>query len=265
MSDNTNIVISAASYAAEEFKNSVSSIRNISAVAGRVMAVPGVTQEVVTAAWLYKLVDAGTTDEEQQKALAKLEARFDRDVIAILKAICIKRTASKKEIEEGFKASDARAKLIRVCETIVGLSDVYKELSSGNSTRLEDTKRLLNLAQFIYNSVDNKEPGALFAELKQLIHATSAIWNAVASTVNVFENTLGLNMTRVKAIVVCNDAGTVGVVTLKPDASLSDARYVVDEAKKKIGGSIFTESVIYATVPVPKASSVTSVPVPSAA
>jgi hypothetical protein len=255
--------IEAAAYAASEFRNSVAAVRAIAAVAGKVMTIPNVKMAEVIAAWAYKRMDACKTLEDQKKVLDDDLLKFGPEVAAIINSLHVPPGTSNELMQELFVKSSDSAKLIRVCETIVGLADTYRELSSGSPSRLREAQLLLNYAQFVYNNSVSRVAPTVLGELRQLIIATSSIWSAVSATVEAFETRVNPpDMIPVKIVAVCNELGTVAVVMMKPSSTTEDARKAADDAKGKIGGALHSESVLYATIPAPKQIEVKGVALP---
>lgn len=255
--------LQAAAYAATVFRGRAPALRSIAAAAGKVMTVPLVKLEEVLAAWAYKQVDEASTVEEQASLIVKLTEVYGGQVGAIVHSMAVPPNSKPEVLQDTFVKSSTSAKMIRVCETIIGISEIYREIAAGSPSRLQETQAMLQYSQFVYKSSHGVVSDLLLNELRQLILATTMVSDAVSATLEVFESRVNPpDMLSVKIVAVCNEMGTVATVTLKPTVTVADAQKIVADMKAQIKGDFFSESVLYATIPCPKQIQVKGIPLP---
>ena len=256
--------IEAAQWTAKFYKGRSHSMRQLSAVAGKVTAQPDTIPAEVVAAWVYRPCEEQVRDATDQACLiADLEEKCGEEVSRILRSLVVPPNGTDEQTRRTFKESRPEAKRIRIAEVLVGLEASFVVMYGGAMAKVDDVRNILSFSRFVYeNSREiNRE---IRQELLSLMVGVENMWNAIMSTMEAFEKTVGApDMVPVKLIAVANDLGTVRVATFDGEPEQSRVRAAFTSLRNEIGGSMFTETLLHATVPLPKVDVIKPVPTPS--
>lgn len=262
--DTTYTPVEAAQWAAKFYQGRSHSLRQIAAVAGKVMAQPGVTQAEVIAAWVYRPCEDQIRDATDQACLILgVEDRSGEEVSRILKSLVVPPKGTDEQTRRIFKESCPEAKRIRIAEVLVGLEASFIMMYGGAMAKVDDVRSILSFSRFVYEN-SREIDREIRQELLSLMVGVENMWNAIMSTMEAFEKTVGApDMVPVKLIAVANDLGTVRVATFDGEPEQSRVRAAFNALRNEIGGSMFTETLLHATVPLPKVDVIKPVPTPS--
>jgi hypothetical protein len=265
MSKDTNFTtLEAARWAASFYKGRSHSLRQLSAVAGKVTAQPGATKAEVIAAWVYRPCEDQVRDAQDRECLLQtLEGQCGEQVGVILRSLVLPVKSTDAQTRECFAKSIPEAKRIRIAEVLVGLEASFIMMYGGAMAKVDDVRNIISFARFVYEN-SREIDRDLRQELLSLLVGVENMWNAIMSTMESFEKTIGApDMVPVKLIAVANDLGTVRVATFDGEPDQARVRKAFDALRAEIGGSLFTETLLHATVPVPKVDVIKPVPTPS--
>ena len=256
--------IEAARWAAQFYKGRSHTLRQLSAVAGKVTTQPGVTQAEVIAAWVYRPCEDQIRDATDQACLiADIEERCGEEVSRILRSLVVPPKGTDEQTRQIFVASRPEAKRIRIAEVLVGLEASFIIMYGGAMAKIDDVRNILSFARFVYEN-SREIDREIRQELLSLMVGVENMWNAIMSTMEAFEKTVGApDMVPVKLIAVANDLGTVRVATFDGEPEQSRVRKAFNALRNEIGGSLFTETLLHATVPLPKVDVIKPVPTPT--
>jgi hypothetical protein len=255
--------IEAARWVSKFYKSRSHTFRQISAVAGKVTAQPETSQPEVIAAWVYRSCEDQVRDNTDQECLLlEIEEICGTDVYRIVRSLVVPFKSNEAQTRQQFIKSCDSAKRIRIAEVIVGLEASFLVMYSGSMAKVDDVRQILTFAKFVYENSKTIQK-EIRNELASLIVGVENMWNAIMSTMESFERTIGSpDMVPVKLIAVANDLGSVKIATFDGDPEQVRVRAAFDALRKEVGGSLFTETLLHATVPLPKIDVIKPVPVP---
>jgi hypothetical protein len=255
--------IEAAQWVAKFYKGRSHALRQVAAVAGKVTTFPSTTPNEVRAAWVYRPCEDQVRDNTDQECLLQeIEETCGEKTGKIVRSLVVPFKSNDDQTRQQFAKSCAEAKRIRIAELLVGLEVSFVVMYGGAMAKVDDVKQILSFATFVYeNSRDiDKE---IRNELASLIVGVKNMWNAIMSTMESFERSVGCpDMVPVKLIAITNDLGTVKVAMFEGDTEQTRVRAAFDALRKEIGGSLFAETLLHATVPIPKVDVIRPVPPP---
>jgi hypothetical protein len=255
--------IEAARWAAKLYKGRSHTLRQVSSVAGKVTSQPGATQAEVVAAWVYRpCEDQVRANTDQECLIQEIEKVCGEDTGRIVRSLVVPFKSNDGQTRQQFAKSCPEAKRIRIAEVLVGLEASFIIMYGGAMAKVDDVKHILSFAKFVYeNSRDIDKD--IRSELSSLIIGVENMWNAIMSTMESFERNVGSpDMVPVKLIACANDLGTVKVATFEGDPDQVRVRDAFDVLRKEIGGSLFSETLLHATVPIPKVDVIRTCPPP---
>jgi len=256
--------VGAAQWVAKFYKGRSHTLRQLAAVAGKVTTHDQVEADELIAAWVYRPCEDQVRDATDQACIiADIEAHFGSGVAQIVRSLVIPPNGTEEQSFQQFKASTPAAKRIRIAEVLVGLEASFIMMYGGAMAKIDDVRHILKFARFVYEN-SREVSRELRQELLSLIVGVENMWNAIMSTMESFEKTIGApDMIPVKLIAVANDLGTVRVATFDGEPLQANVRKAFDALRAEIGGSLFTETLLHATVPLPKVDVIKPVPTPS--
>lgn len=259
MSEPINTVLAAAAWATERLSGSTH-IRDAAAVAGRVQACTGATLTDAVVAWLYRVCEAPNIKlSTQQSLLAEIQERCTTEVANLLRSLVTPAGSTNIGIKQAFLRSTPDAQRIRACETIVGVAQAALLLMHGSVASVEPVRVQLDFAKFVYNNsqnLDSFEKGDLF----QLMTRLHCLCQAVDATSRVFyEKVSPPGMVPVRFLAVMNENEVVALSCLPVDAGPALYRTQFQLLREQVGGNAVTETVLEATLPMPKWGAATPV------
>jgi hypothetical protein len=246
--------IEAAKWAAKFYVGKPSILRYVAALAGKVTSQPGALQPEVVAAWVFYPCESQVRDNADQECFfQEIEERCGPDVGRIVREVVAPFKSTSAQIKQHFRLAGFAAKRIRVAEAIMALQTASYTMIGGAMVKVEEVRENLDWAKFVYEN-SREIPKQILHELGILIVSVDQMWNTIASTMESFEKTIGSpEMVPVKLMVVANDLGTVGISRYEGAPETKQMRAAFDDIRKSLGGgSLFSETLLHATVPLPK-------------
>ena len=253
--------IAAAQWASKFYTSRLHTLRQLSYVAGKVTTYPGTTCAEVTAAWVYRPCEDCVRDATDQECmLLEVAELCGPDVDKIVRELVVPIKSSEAQIRHQFMQAGDAAKRIRIAEVLIGLDASFVLMYGGAMAKTEEVRNILKFAKFVYeNSISIHK--TIRRELASLIVGVENMWNAIMSTMESFETTIGApDMIPVKMIAIANDLGTVKIAMFEGDPNQLRVRSAFDALRQEIGGSLFAETLLHATIPAPKVDVIKPVP-----
>lgn len=246
--------IEAAKWAAKFYVGRPNHLRQLAAIAGKVTVQPGAIQPEVVAAWVYYPCENQVRDNTDQECLfQEIESLCSPDTARIVREVVAPFKSTPAQIKQHFRLAGLAAKRIRTAEAIMSLEMAFHMMFGGAMVKAEQVREALEWAKFVYEST-REIPKEIRYELGTLIVNVEQMWNTITSTMESFEKTIGSpEMVPVKLMVVANDLGTVGISRYEGAPEQKQMRAAFDEIRNSLGGgSMFSETLLHATVPLPK-------------
>jgi hypothetical protein len=262
-SDTIMNTLEAAKWAAKFYEGRSHTLRQLSAVAGKVMSQPGTGRDEAIAAWVYRPCEDQVRDaQDQERLLSDVEERCEESVGRIVRELVVPYRSNDSQTKLQFVKSRTEAKSIRIAEVLVGLEASFIVMFGGAMAKVDEVREILKFAKFVYENSPSVHP-SVRKELASLIVGVENMWHAIMSTMESFERTIGSpDMIPVKLLVVTNDLGTVKIATFEGDPEQTRVRAAFDSLRLEAGGSLFSETMLHATVPVPKVDIIHPAPTP---
>jgi hypothetical protein len=256
--------LDAARWASQFYEGRSHTLRQISAVAGKVTSMPGAKIHEVIAAWVYRPCEEQIKSVPDQEVLIEEIGRLcSPEVEKIVRSLVVPPRADDNMTRMQFLRSSDSAKRIRIAEVICGLDAAFSVLYGGSTAKVDEIDMILKFASFVYKNSNTIHPD-IRRELASLTVSVRNMWNAVMSTVESFERTVGSpDMVPVKIIAVANDLGIVKVAMFEGETVQDKVRAAFNALRQEIGGSVFSETLLHATVPIPKIDIAKAVPPPA--